>query len=298
MKSSKKRRKQQTADGNIAAVAAAALDVAKTGGDADVAVANTNGDVATGGGVLPPVSSSLARTQNEDPFVMTNLFESSKIKKFMYKEEPNMPKINAASLELISTTFALLLKSVVDKAVLLEQSDDKSSSSSNSSLQQRKKINAGNAVPKGTPASNANTNEDVLITSNYLKRAVLSCSSGNPPSLDFLVETYENFRDKDASILPSRLYEYVPRTTAKRTKRKEVPLAEVPAVAAAAAVEKPKTTISGRSSKTIDSSSFGTCEMNDADAVPLEKAIADASATTNERNLIIDEIVEDDDDYD
>jgi len=210
---------------------------------------------------------------NDDPIALTTIFEPSKIKNFLYKIEPNMARINATSLDLVSTTATLLLKALVDKAVQEEQQDD--------NRRGTKKDRAHKIGP---------AKHDVLLTSNRLKNVVL----GNiPSSLDFLEETYENFRDKDGSFLPSKLCEYVPRTA----KRKQ-------GVGSAATVGKIETSgqnncdeINNKRLKgNYASSSLLLSSECANDATPIERAIANAATATE--TIVVDKIIEDDDDYD
>ena len=129
--------------------------------------------------------------------LLTNVFDPSKIKNFLYKEEPNMARLNGPSLDLISTTAALLLKSIVEKAIRLDNDNDSSSSLQQQQQQQQQRNNKEG--DKGPP-------EQILITSTHLKRLI---SSSNP-SLEFLQETYENVIDKDGSARVSSLREYIP----------------------------------------------------------------------------------------
>mmetsp|Transcript_20558 Transcript_20558/g.51124 ORF Transcript_20558/g.51124 Transcript_20558/m.51124 type:complete len:250 (+) Transcript_20558:64-813(+) len=210
---------------------------------------------------------------NDDPIALTTIFEPSKIKNFLYKVEPNMARINATSLDLVSTTATLLLKALVTKAVQEEQQDGDS----------RRKDHA--LKEDGGRA------KQILLTSNRLKNVVL----GNSPyCLDFLEETYENFRDKDGSFLPSKLCEYVPRTA----KRKQ-------GVGSAATIGNNETSGENNFDENTNkrlkgnhaSSSLLLSSECANDATPIERAIANA-ATAKRETIVVDKIIEDDDDYD
>eukprot|EP00536_Pseudo-nitzschia_multiseries_P007444 jgi/Psemu1/287128/fgenesh1_pg.175_\ len=246
----------------------------------DAAAANDAATVdaqpPTGDSVPPPLRQLPRILTHADPLAPTTVLEGSKIKNFLYKEEPNMPKLKAPALELISATAALLLKSVVEQATLVERSD-----------------RGGEEVPsrgeKGSiTATAAAVAGDVLITTNHLKRAVVagsdSTASSSPSScLGFLAETYEGLRDKDVSVPPSRRQAYVPRS------------------AAAAAAKRRKRT-AGTSVEMLEQesvSSVTNATNATTGAGPLEKAIADATAANETTTTLVDnEIVEDDDDYD
>jgi hypothetical protein len=246
--------------------------------------------------VVPP---SLSALTSNDPSVLTTIFEPSKIKNFLYKVEPNIARLNAPSLDLISTTAALMIQKLVEKAVLREQDDISNptykNKTKNDEHRQGQHIGIDN---ENRDASLDIGNERFLLTSNHLKRVV---SANTSPSLDFLEETYENFKDKDGSVLPSRLHEYVPRKATKRS-------------AAIVAGNAQTTTLVGqpdyyeegnngnnnkklkRNPTSLDSSSLLLSSNGSHDDNPLERAIANA-AKAEERH-VLDEIVEDDDDYD
>jgi hypothetical protein len=245
---------------------------------------------------VPP---SFAALSNDDPCVLTTVFETSKMKSFLYKIEPNMAKINAPSLELISTVAALVLKTLVEKAVLREQG--------NTSNQMCKK-----AQNKGCPRGDQNQEsslhdsvENFLITSNHLKRVV--SANNDLPSLDFLRETFENFRDRDASVLPSKLHEYVPRKAYKReTKRSASNLAgysQTTTLNHSDGFGEGKSGNNENSKKRLksnhtgkDPSSLALSSKVGSDARCLEREIA--NATNAQESLISHKIIEDDDDYD
>ena len=232
----------------------------------------------------------LSALTNDDPCALTAIFEPSKIKNFLYKAEPKMGRISASSLDLISTTATVLLKTLVEKTVLLEQED-----------RMWKTTRSNHHSSNGTKDNDLQVNDKhILITSNRLK-SVLESASG-PSALDFLEETYENFRDKDGSFLPSKLSEYIPRTAQKRKAKSTNKVAKSKTTSKQANVRKAESadneskkvkrnhTYKGTSSSLLFSSEGGN------DAGPVEKAIAQAVATTE--NHAPYKIVEDEDDYD
>ena len=236
--------------------------------------------------------------------LLTNVFDPSKIKNFLYKEEPNMARLNGPSLDLISTTAALLLKSIVEKAIRLDNDNGRSSSLQQQQQQQQQRNNKEGE--KGPP-------EQILITSTHLKRLI---SSSNP-SLEFLQETYENVIDKDGSARVSSLREYIP--AVKKVKVKQ-------GNKRGAAANNPSSSIINQSDNSKDENNnnnsnnskrrrktdSGTCTssafidsntnnkdnslFSSSDDAPLEKAIADATNTKESRML--DKIIADEDDYD
>lgn len=226
----------------------------------------------------------LSALTSDDPSVLTTIFEPSKIKNFLYKVEPTMPRINASSLDLISTTATVLLKTLVEKAVLLEQKDRK-----DQTLQK----------------DDHNKKKSVLITSNRLKSVVESTSG--PSALDFLEDTFENFTDKDGKFLPHQQSAYVPRTTQKRKskatdqstttlegdKSTTTSIQATGAQAESGGTEKRQKTnhdYKGASSSLLHSNEF----VNTTNSV--ERAIAQAASATEQ--YAPERIVEDDDDYD
>lgn len=239
--------------------------------------------------VVPPPVSTLT---NSDPCTLTSLFESSKIKSFLYKVEPNIAKINASSLDLISTTAAIMLKALVEKAVLQERdgfSNNVSAKTSKGGYEQdRENRNRDASLNVGA--------EHFLLTSNHLKRLV---SAKNSSSFVFLEETFENFRNKDGSILPSKLHEYVPRKVYNKDHR---------------ATKRSAATIAGNMRKTaLNSTLYEEDKKGDDkkdnkrlkllpslnvgnDANSLERVIA--AVANAEEHYVCDKIVEDDDDYD
>lgn len=227
---------------------------------------------------------SLSALSNNDPCVLTNIFEPSKIKNFVYKIEPNIAKFNASSLDLISTTAALIIKALVENAVMREQDDTRHHTN--------KKIRKDESLHESLHVEA----QHLLLASNQLKRVV---TANSPSSLDFLTESYRNFRDKDASFLPSRLNEYIPRKACDKTKR-----ANKRSVATVAGnFEKGETERNEDSNKKLksnhacrgsSSSSFSPKDCSDAD--PLKRAIR--TAVNAEEKHVLDEIIEDEDDYD
>ena len=228
--------------------------------------------------------------------LLTNVFDPSKIKNFLYKEEPNMARLNGPSLDLISTTAALLLKSIVEKAIRL----DNDNGSSSSCLQQQQRNNK--VGDKGPP-------EQILITSTHLKRLI---SSSNP-SLEFLQETYENVIDKDGSARVSSLREYIP--AVKKVKVKQGNKRGAAANSSSSIINQSDNSRdennNSNNSKRRRKTDFETCTSSafidnntnnkdsslfSSDDAPLEKAIADATNTKESRML--DKIIADEDDYD
>ena len=233
--------------------------------------------------------------------LLTNVFDPSKIKNFLYKEEPNMARLNGPSLDLISTTAALLLKSIVEKAIRLDNDND-----SSSSLQQQQQQQRNNKEgDKGPP-------EQILITSTHLKRLI---SSSNP-SLEFLQETYENVIDKDGSARVSSLREYIP--AVKKVKVKQGNKRGAAANSSSSIInqsdnskDENNNNNNSNNSKRRRKTDSGTCTSSafidsntnnkdsslfSSDDAPLEKAIADATNTKESRML--DKIIADEDDYD
>ena len=233
--------------------------------------------------------------------LLTNVFDPSKIKNFLYKEEPNMARLNGPSLDLISTTAALLLKSIVEKAIRLDNDNDSSSSLQQQQQQQRNKKEGD----KGPP-------EQILITSTHLKRLI---SSSNP-SLEFLQETYENVIDKDGSARVSSLREYIP--AVKKVKVKQGNKRGAAANSSSSIInqtdnskDENNNNNNSNNSKRRRKTDSGTCTSSafidsntnskdsslfSSDDAPLEKAIADATNTKESRML--DKIIADEDDYD
>jgi len=130
------------------------------------------------------------------------------------------------------------------------------------------------------------------------------------PSLDFLEETYDNFKDKDGSVLPSSLKQYVPyvRVNKKRTKRagntqtsgqsncaneNENNNKRLKTVAKTSSTFNATGTTINANNTDAAASSLLSITTDDA---PLEKAIADAANSKESR--ILDKIVADEDDYD
>jgi len=199
---------------------------------------------------------------------------------------------------LISTTAALMLQKLVEKAVLREQDDISNpmykKTAKKEEHRQGRHIDIGN---ENRDASLNVGNERFLLTSNHLKHVV---STNTSPSLDFLEETYEIFKDKEGSVLPSRLHEYVPRKATKRS------AAIVGGNAKTITLGQPDYCEEGnngnnnkklkRNPTSLDSSSLLLSSNGSHDDNPLERAIANA-ANAEERH-VLDEIVEDDDDYD
>ena len=232
---------------------------------------------------------TLSALTNNDPCALTTIFEPSKIKNFLYKIEPNMARINAVSLDLISTTATVLLKTLVEKAVLQEQGD------------------IGHRISKKTRRDTHSNNERggykrALVTSNQLKSVVTSAKS--PSSLKFLEETYENFRNKDGSFLPSKLIEYVPR---KPQKRKQKATNQSAGTASdndkRTALRKTDCAKSGgnenkrlKRNLAYTGSSLLLSSECPSDTKTVERAIANAAAASESQAL--DKIVEDEDDYD
>ena len=231
--------------------------------------------------------------------ILTNVFDPSKIKNFLYKEEPNMARLNGPSLDLISTTAALLLKSIVEKAIRLDNDND-----SSSSLQQQQQQRNKKEGDKGPP-------EQILITSTHLKRLI---SSSNP-SLEFLQETYENVIDKDGSARVSSLREYIP--AVKKVKVKQGNKRGAAANPSSSIINQSDNSKdennnnNSNNSKRRRKTDSGTCTSSafidsntnnkdnslfSSDDAPLKKAIADATNTKESRML--DKIIADEDDYD
>lgn len=225
----------------------------------------------------------LSALTSDDPSVLATIFEPSKIKNFLYKVEPTMSRINASSLDLISTTATVLLKTLVEKAVLLEQEDRKD---------------------RTIQKDEHNKNKSVLITSNRLKSVVESTSG--PSALEFLEDTFENFTDKDGKFLPNQQSAYVPRTTQKRKpkapdqstttrggKSTTTSIQATGVQAESGGTEKRQKTnhdYKGASSSLLHSNEF----VNTTNSV--ERAIAQAASATEQ--YAPETIVEDDDDYD
>lgn len=233
------------------------------------------------------IAANLPRTalSTDDPIALTTILEASKTKNFLYKVEPNMARINAASVDLISTTATLLLKSLVDKAVQEEQND------------------LNNKIVAHGEDADAST-KHVLLTSNRIKNTVLD---NKPSGLGFLEETYENFRDKDASFLPSKLCEYVPRTAKRKPgalKQSAVHAKRNVLVGQNASehtgnIDDQHNRSNKRLKQTIDlkgSSSLLLSSECANDATPIERAIAEAANAAE--TIGMDKIIEDDDDYD
>ena len=234
--------------------------------------------------------------------LLTNVFDPSKIKNFLYKEEPNMARLNGPSLDLISTTAALLLKSIVEKAIRLDNDNDSSSSLQQQQQQQQQQRN-NKVGDKGPP-------EQILITSTHLKRLI---SSSNP-SLEFLQETYENVIDKDGSARVSSLREYIP--AVKKVKVKQGNKRGAAANPSSSIINqsdnsRDENNNNSNNSKRRRKTDSGTCTSSafidsntnnkdsslfSSDDAPLEKAIADATNTKESRML--DKIIADEDDYD
>jgi hypothetical protein len=228
---------------------------------------------------------------------LTNVFDPSKIKKFLYKEEPNMPRLNGPSLDLISTTAVLLLKSIVKKAIRLDNDNG------NCLQQQRKK--EGDEGQSQTQTHVADP-EQILITSTHLKRVISS-----NPSLEFLQDTYQNVIDKDGSARVSSLREYIPAIKKVRVKQvKKRGAANLSPSIIYQSDSKGENNNSNNNKRrrktdsgTCTSSTFTNKNTNNkdnslfsSDDAPLEKAIADAANTKESRML--DKIIADEDDYD
>jgi hypothetical protein len=238
------------------------------------------------------VHTPVSTLKNSDPCTLTSLFESSKIKSFLYKVEPNIAKINASSLDLISTTAAIMLKALVEKAVLQERAGF-----SNNMIAKTGEGGYGQDRENRNRDASLNVGaEHFLLTSNHLKRLV---SANNSSSLAFLEETFENFRDKDGSILPSKLHEYVPRKVYNKdhrvTKRSAATIAGNVRKAALNSmlyeeVKNGDTKKDNKRLKLLPS-------LNGGDDVnSLERVIA--AVANAEEHYVCDKIVEDDDDYD
>jgi len=221
---------------------------------------NATADNSTTAANLPPTALS-----TEDPIALTTTLEAARIKSFLYKIEPNMPRISADALELISTTATLLLKSIVDKTVQEEEDE-------------RNKKGRYNDHSK-----------EVLLRSNRIKGAVLNNKS---LGFDFLEDTYENFRARDVQ---SRYGEYIP----KAKKRNQIARAKQKALEDAKPIDKEHNTNNKRLKQTIESKGSSSLLLSSEranDATPIEKAITEAAIP--KESITMDKIIEDDDDYD
>lgn len=244
---------------------------------------------------VPPPISALT---NVDPSVLRIVFQSSKIKSFLYKIEPNIAKINGPSLDLMSTTAALLLESLVEKAVKQGHDDTRS--------HRFTKIRKGSRRRHDHPDNEkqcASLNEGVdhfLITSKQLKRVV---SANNPSSLVFLEKKYEDFMDKDSSFIPSKSNEYVPRNTVNRnhrsTKRSATKTCNTKTTTSVQLDQKVNKGCIGKSNEHLqkepsrkDPSSL----LLGSKTNPLDMAIVNALYA--EEKLVFGSIIKDDDDYD
>ena len=246
---------------------------------------------------VPPTISALT---NMDPSSFRTVFQSSKIKSFLYKVEPNIAKVNGPSLNLMSATAALFLKRLVEEAVKQEQDV----TSNHKYIKTRKEDYQCNDHPRNEKqgASLDSGVDYFLITSNQLKRVV---SANSPSSLVFLEETYQTFLDKDNSILPSKLHEYVPRNVVNKTRRgRKRPTTEACNSTSTKLVYldhseegnkgdigKKDKQLSRKTKRKASSSLLLMPKTN-----PLDKAIA--NAVNGEEKLVQGKIIEDDDYYD
>jgi len=239
---------------------------------------------AVGSGVSDAaLSAPLSALADNDPYALTNVFENSKIKHFLYKVEPNIARINAPSLDLLSTTAALVLKKLIEKAVLQEQEE--------TGNQANKKIRK-DSLERGA--------EFFLLTSNHLKRAALNTSS-----LNFLEKTCSKLGDKDKNLIPSKLHEYVPRKktrTAKReaasvsTKTKSTTLTQTNYFQGENTGNSESATKRLKRDHTCIAPSLFITSNGRNDSNVLDKTISNAANA--EEKYVLDKIVEDDDDYD
>lgn len=136
---------------------------------------------------------------NNNPDVvetLTTVLDPSKIKVFLYKEEPNLARLNGQSLELISTTIALFLKSIIETSTRLD-----------TCCQKKIKRSRYDEEPTQQPT-------EFLITSTHLMRVI-----STNPSLGFLTKIFENRKDKDGSVPTSLLKGYTPVQIRKRTRK-------------------------------------------------------------------------------
>jgi len=234
---------------------------------------------------------------------LTTVFDPSKIKKFLYKEEPNMAILNGPSLDLISTTAALFLKSIVEKAIRL---DDDNGSCLQQQQQQQQQRNKEEDEGQ-TQTQRRDLPKQFLITSTHLKRVISS-----NPSLEFLQETYENVIDKDGSARMSSLREYIPavkKVKVKQVKKRVAANLSSSSINQSDSKDENENNNNNKRRRKTDS---GTCTSStfinnntdnkddnslfSSDDAPLEKAIADA-ANTNESRML-ETIIADEDDYD
>ena len=245
-------------------------------------------------------SPSLSSLVNTDPSVLSTIFQSSKIKSFMYKIEPNIAKFNGPSLDLISTTAAIFLKTLVEKAVKREQ-DDASNQRHSKIRKEGDQLNCCRDSEKQVGSLDAF--DHFLITSNHLKGIV---SANIPSSLVFLEETYKNFIDKDSSVLPSKLHEYIPRKISTKnrrgTKRSSAKLCNTQTntcvqLESYEEGDKKDDGISGkRLKRNFSRKDDSSCLLLVPKTNPLDKAIENAAFA--EDTLSFGKIIEDDDDYD
>jgi len=214
---------------------------------------------------IPMTHNTLLQSITTDQ--LTTVFDPTKIKMFLYKEEPNMARLNGPSLDLISTTTALFLKSIIDKSLRLDIGS-----------QQITNKDEGQTYPDS---------KEFLITSTHLKRAILTS-----PSLGFLKETFENFKNKDGSVPVSSLRVYVPPVKKKQTKNRI-------ANQSSPNQSDPEKEISNKRRRKTDAT-FNTYNQEtplfSSDHAPLEKAIANAANAKGHN--IVEKIVADEDDYD
>mmetsp|Transcript_32963 Transcript_32963/g.36907 ORF Transcript_32963/g.36907 Transcript_32963/m.36907 type:complete len:236 (+) Transcript_32963:63-770(+) len=198
---------------------------------------------------------------------LTTVFDSSKIKMFLYKEEPNMARLNGPSLDLISTTTALFLRSIINKSIRLDKGS-----------QQLANKDEGETYP--------NT-KAFLITSTQLKRVILTS-----PSLGFLKETVVYFKIKDGSVPVSSLRGYIPSVKKKQTKNR---VANQSSPNQSDPEKESSNKRRRKTDATVNTYNQDTPLLS-SDHAPLEKAIA--NAVNAKSHNILETIVADEDDYD
>jgi hypothetical protein len=157
-----------------------------------------------------------ADARENDITTASSVLDSSRIKAFLYKQEPNLAKIKHPRLQLISTTSELFLKSIVDasKEEALEKRKHSKEPGENVAKRSSKR-KRGNAVATEIHSSNAKTVVNPpLISLDILQQAILE-----NPSMNFLSESLTDIRDNSFGSLHS----LCPYLNSKTTKTHRVP---------------------------------------------------------------------------
>lgn len=248
----------------------------------------TAGDVPVKKGAAPPEPNCTNRdsTKTLPLHHLTTVFDPSKIKSILYKEESNMARLYGPGLKLISTTAALFLRSIIERAAA---SDDGAGDGPRLANQLDNRDHQ--------PPARASSPAAPLVTLRMLREVVSS-----DPALEFLRESLDAVKDKDrtASSL-SLLKEYVPTpAAAASTSSLERHPRKRKAIGGTASTNGSQSNVTTerrqwkKAARTVGTGSEQPSAESSFD--PLERAIVEAGGADEGR--LPDEIVPDEDDYD